>query len=74
MEERARGSGSTWAVARLAAIVEPDALWVIIHANGRTYGVKLLYAELEDLGVLATDGAMGRWRRSTLGLTGALPR
>jgi hypothetical protein len=56
------------------AIVEPDALWVIIHAHGRTYGVRLLYAELEDLGVLATDGAMGRWRRSTVGLTGALRR
>lgn len=56
------------------AIVEPDALWVIVHAHGRTYGVKLLYAELEDLGVLATDGALGRWRRSTAGLTGSLPR
>lgn len=56
------------------AIVEPDALWVIVHANGRTYGVKLLYEELEDLGVLATDGAMGRWRRATAGLTGVLQR
>lgn len=56
------------------AIVEPDALWVIVHANGRTYGVRLQYAELEDLGVLATDGAMGRWRRATAGLSGALPR